>query len=173
MHDVVAEMRALLDEYDERVMIGEIYLPIERLVAYYGARRPRRAPAVQLPADPRALERARDRAHDRRIRSARCRRGGWPNWVLGNHDQPRIASRVGPQQARVAAMLLLTLRGTPTLYYGDEIGMDDVGSRPTACRTRREERAGPRPRPRSAAHADAVGRLTARRLQRRRSRGSR
>jgi alpha-glucosidase len=49
----------------------------------------------------------------------------WPNWVLGNHDQKRIASRVGPQQARVAAMLLLTLRGTPTMYYGDEIGMEN------------------------------------------------
>jgi alpha-glucosidase len=49
----------------------------------------------------------------------------WPNWVLGNHDQSRIASRVGVAQARVAAMLLLTLRGTPTLYYGDEIGMRD------------------------------------------------
>ena len=52
--------------------------------------------------------------------------GGWPNWVLGNHDQPRIAARVGAAQARVAAMLLLTLRGTPTMYYGDEIGMRDV-----------------------------------------------
>ena len=51
---------------------------------------------------------------------------GWPNWVLGNHDQHRIASRVGPAQARVAQMLLLTLRGTPTSYYGDEIGMVDV-----------------------------------------------
>jgi alpha-glucosidase len=52
--------------------------------------------------------------------------GGWPNWVLGNHDRPRIASRVGVAQARIAAMLLLTLRGTPTIYYGDEIGMQDV-----------------------------------------------
>jgi alpha-glucosidase len=46
--------------------------------------------------------------------------------VLGNHDQPRIASRVGLAQARVAAVLLLTLRGTPTLYYGDELGMRDA-----------------------------------------------
>jgi alpha-glucosidase len=46
--------------------------------------------------------------------------------VLGNHDRGRVASRVGIAQARVAAMLLLTLRGTPTLYYGDEIGMTDV-----------------------------------------------
>jgi alpha-glucosidase len=52
--------------------------------------------------------------------------GEWPNWVLGNHDKSRIASRVAAGQARVAAMLLLTLRGTPTMYYGDEIGMADV-----------------------------------------------
>jgi alpha-glucosidase len=46
--------------------------------------------------------------------------------VLGNHDNHRIASRVGAEQARVAQMLLLTLRGTPTCYYGDELGMADV-----------------------------------------------
>jgi alpha-glucosidase len=51
---------------------------------------------------------------------------GWPNWVLGNHDQPRIAARVGGRHARTAAMLLLTLRGTPTMYYGDEIGLARV-----------------------------------------------
>jgi alpha-glucosidase len=56
--------------------------------------------------------------------------GAWPNWVLGNHDRPRVASRVGKDQARVAAMLLLTLRGTPTLYYGDEIGMRQVAIAP-------------------------------------------
>ena len=50
-------------------------------------------------------------------------KGAWPNYVLGNHDEIRLASRLGPQGARQAAMLLLTLRGTPTLYYGDEIGM--------------------------------------------------
>ncbi|MEZ5933380.1 MAG: alpha-amylase family glycosyl hydrolase [Alphaproteobacteria bacterium] len=44
--------------------------------------------------------------------------GGWPSWVLGNHDQKRIASRVGPRQALVAMLILLALRGTPTLYYG-------------------------------------------------------
>jgi alpha-glucosidase len=49
-----------------------------------------------------------------------------PNWVLGNHDRSRIASRVGAQSAPLAAMLLLTLRGTPTMYYGDESGLEDV-----------------------------------------------
>jgi alpha-glucosidase len=45
--------------------------------------------------------------------------------VLGNHDQHRLATRIGTAQARLAAMLLLTLRGTPTLYYGDELGLHD------------------------------------------------
>jgi Glycosidases len=52
--------------------------------------------------------------------------GAWPNWVLGNHDRQRIATRIGLDQARVALMLLLTLRGTPTCYYGDELGMENV-----------------------------------------------
>src|ERR1044072_4436463 len=51
---------------------------------------------------------------------------GGPNWVLGNHDRPRLATRIGADQARVAAMLLMTLRGTPTLYYGDELGMQQA-----------------------------------------------
>jgi alpha-glucosidase len=49
--------------------------------------------------------------------------GAWPNWVLGNHDNARIATRVGLSQAAIAAMLLLTLPGTLTIYYGEEIGM--------------------------------------------------
>jgi alpha-glucosidase len=59
---------------------------------------------------------------------------GWPNWVLGNHDNPRVVSRAGPRQAKVAATLLLTLRGTPTVYYGDEIGLPDVPVPPGAIR---------------------------------------
>jgi alpha-glucosidase len=58
--------------------------------------------------------------------------GGWPNWVMSNHDQARIAGRIGPAQARVAAMLLLTLRGTPTLYYGDELGIGKIEIPPEA-----------------------------------------
>jgi alpha-glucosidase len=54
--------------------------------------------------------------------------------VLGNHDRPRIATRVGPDQARIAAMLLLTLRGTPTIYYGDEIAMNEVAIAPDRVR---------------------------------------
>lgn len=66
--------------------------------------------------------------------------GGWPNWVLGNHDRPRVASKLGQAQARVAAMLLLTLRGTPTLYYGDELGLSDVAIELSQVRDQRELR---------------------------------
>jgi alpha-glucosidase len=123
--DIVGGLRAVVDEFDNRVLIGEIYLPLERLVAYYG----RDLRGVQLPFNFQLLQ----TAWNARIIAdlidryeAALPAGGWPNWVLGNHDNPRIASRVGATQARVAGMILLTLRGTPTLYYGDEIGMHNV-----------------------------------------------
>ena len=125
VHEVIARMRRLFDEYRERVLIGEIYLPVERLVRYYGENQS----GVHLPFNFQLVLAPWDARHIARLigeYEAALPPGGWPNWVLGNHDQHRIASRVGPAQARVAAMLLLTLRGTPTLYYGDEIGMRDV-----------------------------------------------
>jgi len=124
IHDIVAELRAVLDEYSERVMIGEIYLPVERLVAYYGAGR-----GVHLPFNFQLIEASWSAPEiDRMVHEydTLVPAEEWPNWVLGNHDKPRIASRVGEAQAAVAAMLLLTLRGTPTMYYGDELGMCDV-----------------------------------------------
>ncbi|HUQ75871.1 MAG TPA: alpha-amylase family glycosyl hydrolase [Burkholderiales bacterium] len=129
VHDIVLRLRRLLDEYRERVLIGEIYLPIERLVKYYGpdlqgAHLPFNFQLVHAPWDAPSIARLIAQYEQA------LPQGGWPNWVLGNHDQHRIASRLGPAQARVAALLLLTLRGTPTLYYGDEIGMRDVAIAP-------------------------------------------
>jgi alpha-glucosidase len=125
VHEVIRRMRGLFDEYRDRVLIGEIYLPVERLVAYYGAD----LKGAHLPFNFQLIQaewHARQIARMIAEYEAALPEGGWPNWVLGNHDQHRIATRVGRAQARVAAMLLLTLRGTPTLYYGDEIGMRDV-----------------------------------------------
>ncbi len=125
VHEIVRSMRRLLDEYDERMMIGEIYLPIHKLVTYYGtenngAHLPFNFLMISLPWDARTIATAIDEYE------GMLPTNGWPNWVLSNHDQPRITSRVGAYQAKVATILLLTLRGTPTLYYGDEIGMRDV-----------------------------------------------
>ena len=133
VHDVIAEMRRVMDEFPARVLIGEIYLPPERLVTYYGrdlggAHLPFNFALLSAPWNARAIERIIDDYE------AALPRQAWPNWVLGNHDRPRVASRVGHDQARVAAMLLLTLRGTPTLYYGDEIGMQQVAIAPDQVR---------------------------------------
>ena len=125
VHDVIRGLRGVIDEFPERLLIGEIYLPVERLVAYYGrdlsgAHLPFNFSLLETSWQARAIAQLIDRYE------AALPPGAWPNWVLGNHDRPRLASRVGPAQPRVAAMLLLTLRGTPTLYYGDEIGMRQV-----------------------------------------------
>lgn len=163
-HEVVAEMRGLMDSYgptlpepvdaesmrggtmaereaaSHRVLIGEIYLPLPELVQYYGT--PARRGPAELPA-PETQElnganlpfnfhliqtqwNAAAIAEIIRNYERLLPPGGWPNYVLGNHDQKRLASRVGTRQARAAAMLLLTLRGTPTMYYGDELEMEDV-----------------------------------------------
>ncbi|HET9956069.1 MAG TPA: alpha-amylase family glycosyl hydrolase [Polyangiaceae bacterium] len=125
VHEIVREMRQLVDSYPNRVMIGEIYLPIRRLVAYYGdaqdgAHLPFNFQLITLPWSAVQIGAAISEYEGALLAWA------WPNWVLGNHDQARIASRVGLPQARVACLLLLTLRGTPTMYYGDEIGMRDA-----------------------------------------------
>ena len=124
VHDLIKQMRAVLDEYDDRMMVGEIYLLTDELMTYYGdgdeCHMPFNFRLINLPWDARVIG-----DYIREYEGA-LPPGGWPNWVLGNHDQHRIATRVGQAQARLAQMLLLTLRGTPTCYYGDEIGMEDV-----------------------------------------------
>jgi alpha-glucosidase len=118
-------MRQVADEYPDRVMIGEAYLPIDQLMAYYGAD----LTGFQLPFNFHLISTAwQPQALASLIRAyeAALPPGGWPNWVLGNHDRARVASRVGAAQARIAAMLLMTLRGTPTIYQGEEIGMTNV-----------------------------------------------
>lgn len=133
VHAVIAEMRQVVDEFDDRVLIGEIYLPPEKLVAYYGrdlagAHLPFNFALISTPWTAQAIAKLID-GYENALPP-----GAWPNWVLGNHDRQRIASRVGHDQARVAAMLLLTLRGTPTLYYGDEIGLPQVEIPPDRAR---------------------------------------
>jgi alpha-glucosidase len=123
--DIVHHFREVAEDYSDRVLIGELWLPIERLVAYYG----RDGRGLHLPFNFHLILTpwlARQISELIETYERALPVNAWPNWVLGNHDRSRIATRVGAQQARVAAMLLLTLRGTPTLYNGDEIGMCDV-----------------------------------------------
>jgi alpha-glucosidase len=118
VHDAIGEMRRVADEYDDRLLIGEAYLPIDRLMAYYGVNLagfhlPFNFHLISTPWEPAAMAGLIE-VYERALPP-----GAWPNWVLGNHDRSRVATRLGRDQARVAAMLLLTLRGTPTIYQGE------------------------------------------------------
>jgi alpha-glucosidase len=125
IQDLVAGLRQVAEAWPERVLIGEIHLPVDRLVTYYGAE----GAGIHLPFNFGLIKATWSVAALRALvdtYEAALPRGAWPNWVVGNHDVARIASRIGPTGARLAMLLLLTLRGTPTLYYGDELGMEDV-----------------------------------------------
>lgn len=133
-HAITAEMRALADSFGERVLIGEIFLPNVRHARWFGTLD---QPEVHLPFNFQLIENDWDAATLARVieeYEASLPAFGWPNWVFGSHDAPRIAARIGEPQARVAAMLLLTLRGTPTLFQGDEIGIGQVSIPPDRIR---------------------------------------
>ena len=118
-------LREVTDDYADKVLIGEAYLESADLVAHYGDDDEFHLPYnFQLITEERwdaGIIRNLIDEYDQAIPE-----WGQRSWVLGNHDRHRVASRVGAEQARMAMMMLLTLRGTPTIYYGDELGMEDV-----------------------------------------------
>ncbi|HEY0419247.1 MAG TPA: alpha-amylase family glycosyl hydrolase, partial [Acetobacteraceae bacterium] len=119
--DYMAELRATVDEFPARVLLGEVDTSPDKLPDFYGGDPPR----LHLPLNYQLLDvpwKAQTIAAAIRDYFGTLPPGAWPDWVIGSHDKPRIASRIGRAQARVAAMLLLTLHGTPILYAGDEIG---------------------------------------------------
>jgi alpha-glucosidase len=135
MHDIYREIRRLVDTYPgNRVTIGELHDPeLDAWARFYG----QDLDEIHLPFNFHLLQADWNAASVRAVVdgiSGVLPRGAWANWVLGNHDQPRVASRLGQAQARVAMMLLLTLRGAPTLYYGDELGMENVAIAPDRLR---------------------------------------
>jgi alpha-glucosidase len=125
-HAYARLLRSVIDAYPDRVMIGEVVLPSHRAVAFHGERLdeahlPHNFSLTQLRSWSADEIRAVVEEYERLLPP-----GAWPNWLLGDHDFPRIASRVGPDRMRLAHLLLLTLRGTPTWYYGDELGLPNA-----------------------------------------------
>jgi len=125
INDLIAEFRTLFDQYADRVMIGEIAYSTdpEAITGFYHEdgrdliQLPFNFALILLPWNAQAVRQFVD------VYETALPADGQPNYVMGNHDMERLASRIGAAQARVAAMLLLTLRGTPFIYQGEELGM--------------------------------------------------
>jgi alpha-glucosidase len=130
VHEILRRFRRTLDAYDDRMAVGEVYvLDLRKLARYYGSGRDELHLAhnfvfLHQPWKPEAFRSVVDEY------TALLPADAWPAQFLGNHDHSRAASRYdeggnGPARARVGAMMVLTLRGTPFLYYGEELGMLD------------------------------------------------
>mgnify|MGYP000901831391 CR=1 FL=1 len=131
-HDICREIRSLVNQYQDRMLVGEIYMEdlqaIEEVAQYYG-----KGDELHLAFNFAFLHQKWDaRLFHRQIQKWEnsVPGGCWPNYTLSNHDQARHYTRYSKgkesdSRARVAAAMLLTLRGTPFLYYGEEIGMEN------------------------------------------------
>ncbi|XP_026165636.1 neutral and basic amino acid transport protein rBAT [Mastacembelus armatus] len=135
LHDLLREWRAEMDTYSHepgkyRFMVTESYdyHEVDKTMMYYGTPLVKESDfpfnfyLLDLPQNTSGLW-VKHLVH---LWMANMPRGQWPNWVVGNHDKPRLASSAGQTFIRVINMLLLTLPGTPTTYYGEEIGMENI-----------------------------------------------
>jgi alpha-glucosidase len=128
-------IRRVVDEFPDRMIVGEVYLlDLRRVVDYLSG-----GDQLHLAHNFVFLHLPWDAAAFRSVIEdfeALAEPDAWPAWFLGNHDHSRIATRyddgagAGPARARAVALLLTALRGTPFLYQGDELGLPDAVVRP-------------------------------------------
>jgi alpha-glucosidase len=129
MHTLMQELRVVIDEYEDRLLIAE-----DDNLAYHSSGDNELHLVFNFP-----LMRTqhltpswiRSNQRERLAALANISQQAWPCNTLGNHDSPRVYNRYGDglhndKLARVTLALMLTLRGTPFLYYGEEIGMEDL-----------------------------------------------
>lgn len=137
VHERVRAIRKVVDEYPDRMIVGETYVLDQRNLVEYLNRRDE----VHLAHNFVFLHQPWSAAAIRGVVDefeTLAAPGVWPAWFLSNHDHPRLPTRYdergqGPARARVAALLLLTLRGTPFLYQGEELGLPDTTIPPEAA----------------------------------------
>jgi alpha-glucosidase len=128
VHAQLRAIRSLLDGYPgDRVSVGEVYiLSTSKVATYYGDNDELHL-AFNFPPLYAPWDASKWRTRIERVQQELDPRGAWPTWVLSNHDNPRHRTRYGTEaRARAAAVLLLTLRGTPFLYQGEELGLEDA-----------------------------------------------
>lgn len=125
--------------HGDKFMISEAYLALPAMMQFYhacrnGIHHPFNFNLITMPWEAGAYKQFVDEFE------ASLDEEDFPNYVLGNHDRSRVASRLGDERARLAAFLLLTLRGMPFIYYGDEIGMKDAEIPPEKLKDPLEKR---------------------------------
>jgi alpha-glucosidase len=130
IHERLRRLRAVVDEYPDRMLVGEVYLlDLERIVAYINSgdelHLAHNFTFLHLPWDAAAFRASIDEFE------ALASEAAWPAWFLANHDHPRVASRFdadgqGPARARAVLLMLYALRGTPFVYQGEELGLPDA-----------------------------------------------
>jgi alpha-glucosidase len=121
----IEHMRRVLDDYDGRLLCGEVQGKTDRIGHFYGNSKPR----LHLPLNFALLDSEWNAVSLQATFDAYFNalpEGAWPDWVIGGHDKHRVASKLGQAQARILAMLLMTIEGTPFLFAGDEIGTERV-----------------------------------------------
>src|SRR4051794_24639983 len=130
IHERLRRLRAVVDEYPDRMLVGEVYLlDLARVIAYINSgdelHLAHNFTFLKLPWDAAAFRSSIDGFE------ALASDAAWPAWFLANHDHQRVASRFdqdGQGQARARAVLLMlyALRGTPFVYQGEELGLPDA-----------------------------------------------
>jgi alpha-glucosidase len=128
-HELLRRIRRVVDEYDgDRMIVGEVNLPSIRSIAPYYGHGDELHLAFNFSPVTAGWDPGRWRREVETVMETLDPIDAWPTWVLSNHDIPRHRTRFGGSEARarVAAMLLLTLPGTPFLYAGEELGLEDA-----------------------------------------------
>ena len=130
VHDVLRRWRAVADGYDPRaILVGETYvLDLDTLMPYYGNGEDELNLAFNFLFVHSDFDADEMRAIVAGVEE-KLPHGAWPVYTGSNHDAGRLTTRWcgdDPRRARAALLMLLTLRGTPVLYYGDELGLPEV-----------------------------------------------
>jgi alpha-glucosidase len=129
VHEVIRRWRTLVDTYeDPRVLVGETPVAVDELAVYYGGGSDELHLAFNFPFISAPFESAALRAVVEQTEAV-LPPGAWPAWTGSNHDMFRFATRWAgddPRKVRAALLMLLSLRGTPVLYQGDEIGLPNT-----------------------------------------------
>jgi alpha-glucosidase len=118
-------IRGVLDQYDGKLLCGEVQGKTDRIGHFYGNDKPR----LHLPLNFALLDSDWNAISIQATIDAYFNalpQDAWPDFVIGGHDKRRVASKIGQAQARILAMLLMTIRGTPFIFAGDEIGSEQV-----------------------------------------------